>query len=563
MQTGWEALYKEESKNDDIVCMDEFYYSIPPLSDSEGDSISSGISSTSSLNVANTWRAIDDDSENYSQKLPSGYVPLQPPKAGQPKPAEPRKGIFSNFFRKRDLNRAKFERYARNFSFAIESFEKTIQRNQKETKKIRKLMHKDKVKWRRFAHTSMEDMARNYYENWLLLTSCRIQVAARQMEVAQEWFNDAQQVLDGRNMNSFSHRWFGPDGGFIPPDSIPLAEDALEVVQTCEMMEQVVSDLKEHYKAKKKQAVRKSSREDRRVTLLQILELAYQSRQIARHSSKEHEFHWHPTDLQKSDQQIAQVLFNSFILDQRHSPGILIHRWYSTIEKDAEVSPQSITDFIEYLVAHLAGFHMLDRKYNSVVSLFLERLIFPRIIINKELPLYTHQITSEDTEKDSKFAQNCNWMSKLSQTQLDVNPNFQKREDDSEEKPFQIAIDAIRNIRKKVPTDVLFSILDCVRKINQCAQDYATEDARVTADDLFPMVVFVVANSDLDDINQRLGFLERYVKEKVKIFGEPAICLTLLQAAVAYICERSPADFFEKKSASEVDADEPTCATEV
>ena len=63
----------------------------------------------------------------------------------------------------------------------------------------------------------------------------------------------------------------------------------------------------------------------------------------------------------------------------------------------------------------------------------------------------------------------------------------------------------------------------------RCAQDYATGDARVTADDLFPMVVYVVMNSNLDDLNQRLGFLERYIKEEVKFFGEPAICLTLLQ----------------------------------
>lgn len=291
--------------------------------------------------------------------------------------------------------------------------------------------------------------------------------------------------------------------------------------------------------------------------LIEVLELAYESRQVARHTTKEHEFHWHPTDLQGPEQQSAQVLFNSFILDQRHSPGILIHRWYSTIEKDKEVTPKSITDFVEYLVAHLAGFHMLERRYNNIISLFLERLIFPRVLINKEVPLYTHQILPEDLAKDVTFVENCKWMRKLTQNQLHVNPQFQKQESDDGEKPFQLAIDAICEVRKKVPTDVLFSILDCVQKINQCAQSYASKDVRVTADDLFPMVVFVVANAGLDDINQRLGFLERYIKEEVKFFGEPAICLSLLQAAVAYICERSP-DEFDLPTSSEDDAEKCT-----
>jgi len=559
MQTGLEALYQDDLKNDDSADT-EFYYSsfLPPLSDTEDDSVGSGISSTSSLNVQNTWRAADEDNE-FSHKIP--HITLQPPKVGQPKPAEPRKGLFSRFFRSRDMNRAKFERYAYTLRSAIESFEQNIQKNQKETKKIRKLMSKDTAKWRKFAATMMEDMARNYYENWLLLASCRVQVAARRMEVAQEWFNDAQQVLDGRNMNSFAHRWFGPDGGFIPPDNIPLPEDALEVVQSCETMEQVVSALQEQYKAKKKEAERKKSREERRVILLEILELAYETRQIARHSTKEHEFHWHPHDLQAPQQQSAQVLFNSFILDQRHSPGILIHKWYSTIEKDTSVSPQSIIEFIEYLSAHLAGFHMLERRHNQIISLFLERLIFPRILICKEIPLYTFQIQPEDLERDKKFIENCAWMCNLTQDKLGMNPMFQKRDDDGE-KPFQLAIDAISEIKKKVPTDILFSILDTVRKINQCAQDYAIGDARVTADDLFPMVVYVVINSDLDDLNQRLGFLERYIKEEVKFFGEPAICLTLLQAAVAYICERSPEDF-KLTSSLEDDAEGTNVATAV
>jgi len=130
-------------------------------------------------------------------------------------------------------------------------------------------------------------------------------------------------------------------------------------------------------------------------------------------------------------------------------------------------------------------------------------------------------------------------------TKKDIDENDLQQYEKSEV-PFGPAIKALTEARVFVPSDILHSILQSIRHINSCAiknSGLPGNEAVVGADDLFPMVVYVVVQSQLKDINARLGFLERYVKYEVKYFGEAAICLSLIQAAVAFISIQKPSEF--------------------
>lgn len=62
-----------------------------------------------------------------------------------------------------------------------------------------------------------------------------------------------------------------------------------------------------------------------------------------------------------------------------------------------------------------------------------------------------------------------------------------------------------------------------------------TSPAPLNADLLFPIVVWVVVHSELTQVHRCLGFLERFLPEEMKSFGEIGMCLTLISAAVLHI----------------------------
>jgi len=511
-------------------------------SDSDAESVDTQASLESGTN---TWKVGDTLGEIDEIDVP-------PPNINQPKPANPSSGIFSRLFRAKDVNRTRFEKYAHDLRSCIDDMEQGINDCQSQIKAIKKEMRKETKKWRRYAQVTMENMARTYFENRLLYVNSRIQLFARRLEVLNGRLNQVQQVLDGKDMNTFNIEWFGDDGELIPPNALPLPADAIDLTESCLTMEGVVADLRSQYTELKKQSLKKKSKEERKPHFEKELDIAYKRRQHARHATEESKFHWHPAYVEGT-----QLNFNCLVLDQRYSPGVLLHRWYSKIEKQPEVEPTSITSFIDYLATYLISHYKLDPKYYQTIVLFLERLIFPRIMTANKKPLFRSQMTEKEIEQDQLFRSKATWLRQLSQENIGINPKFCKKDIDESnletcrkaDVPFGPCIEAlVGEARVQVPTDILQNILQAIRKINSCAQSYCNnnnenKEIMIGADDLFPMVVYVVVHSKVRDINARLGFLERYVKHAVKYFGEAALCLSLLQAAVAYISSREPKDF--------------------
>lgn len=505
----------------------------PDPSDSDAESIGSN----AQWNVSESCNAEENKSVG-DENLP---------KIGQPLAAPRSNSFFGRLFRSKDPNRTQFERYAQELRHAIDDEEQSIEDCQNEAKQIKKDMRKETKKWRRFAQVSMENMARTYFENRLLLIGSKIEISAARLEVLNERLNHVGRVLDGQNMNSLSVVWFDESGNFMAPTDLPVPPEVHNMIESCNTMKQVVDDLKIQYMELRKESSVKKKRDERHGSFSKVLEIAYTQKQSARHSNVESKFYWHPPHIPGT-----QLKFNCLVLDERYSPGILLRRWYSKVEKQESVEPQAITAFIDYLTKYLINHYNLDSKYFATIVLFLDRLIFPRIKSNNKKPLFRAQQTEQESKADHIFFKKSCWLRLLTQEQIGINPDFCKKEIDENDLskydkldvPFGPAIQNLVEARVFVPTDIFYSILQSIRCINSCAQAHCyKENAVICADDLFPMVVYVVVHSRLSDINTRLGLLERYIKHEIKYFGEAAICLSLLQAAVAYISGRTPSEF--------------------
>merc|ERR1712154_622540 len=57
----------------------------------------------------------------------------------------------------------------------------------------------------------------------------------------------------------------------------------------------------------------------------------------------------------------------------------------------------------------------------------------------------------------------------------------------------------------------------------------------LSADDLFPILVWIIIHCRIDDIHMRLGYLQKFLDDSIKFFGEVGMCLSLVQAAAEFI----------------------------
>lgn len=70
---------------------------------------------------------------------------------------------------------------------------------------------------------------------------------------------------------------------------------------------------------------------------------------------------------------------------------------------------------------------------------------------------------------------------------------------------------------------------------SQAGHHELAQHVNVSADDLFPLVCWVVIHAHVPLMHTTIGHLERFLSKSSKTFGEMAMCLTLLQAAVVHI----------------------------
>ena len=61
------------------------------------------------------------------------------------------------------------------------------------------------------------------------------------------------------------------------------------------------------------------------------------------------------------------------------------------------------------------------------------------------------------------------------------------------------------------------------------------EYVQFSADDLFPILVWIIVHCRINDIHMRLGYLQKFLDDSIKYFGEVGMCLSLVQAAAEFV----------------------------
>jgi len=61
------------------------------------------------------------------------------------------------------------------------------------------------------------------------------------------------------------------------------------------------------------------------------------------------------------------------------------------------------------------------------------------------------------------------------------------------------------------------------------------QNVQLSADDLFPILVWIIVHCRIRDIHMRLGYLQQFLDDSIKFFGEVGMCLSLVQAAAEFV----------------------------
>ncbi|KAM4612484.1 VPS9 domain-containing protein 1 [Discoglossus pictus] len=105
------------------------------------------------------------------------------------------------------------------------------------------------------------------------------------------------------------------------------------------------------------------------------------------------------------------------------------------------------------------------------------------------------------------------------------------------EEPYKAAVEELRLLPQHLtPQKKLDCIVRSLRVICECAEEYCDKPgtSAIGADDLLPILAFVVLRSRLSELLSECAALEEFIHEGYLI-GEEGYCLTSLQSALSYL----------------------------
>ena len=329
----------------------------------------------------------------------------------------------------------------------------------------------------------------------------------------------------------------------------------------------------------------------------------------------------------------------------------LILREYPIYQRDdwdpSNLDDKDVTNLNDIKIMHKFGMKYVDTYY--VLKLYLDRLVFPRLAFNvninintttttnnnnnndddnnnnnnNKIPIWLSLYSVEEKEFDNEFEINCEWMRNLTQSQVSIPNEYQKKYATNKqislqfnsrlaiknnmihpELPYYQAILSFNRAKNVyVPNDMLYCFIEGLRLINSAASEYKykndiikyelnknndnnnyldpidekqqidnfqhngivedidndndnqdimidiirshsmssssspvkKENVQLSADDLFPILVWIIIHCRINDIYMRLGYLQKFLDDSIKYFGEVGMCLSLVQAAAEFV----------------------------
>ncbi|ETO19346.1 hypothetical protein RFI_17884, partial [Reticulomyxa filosa] len=289
-----------------------------------------------------------------------------------------------------------------------------------------------------------------------------------------------------------------------------------------------------------------------------------------------------------------QKTFDHFILDQRTKEGRITTRWLKWIvEKQDEVSLESLCDFMVKLSHTFIDSYQLSKfyfvyflsQYYECVRIFVYRCVLGQGSTQTMVSNILASQFQDLSGLDETYRRKTFWMRTLKHDKLQINKEYwlepavdighhnlltvssdstPKRHSQlpfqaGESVPFAEAINIIGELEKQddihaSPDIGINLILEAVKLVNDVAMRYFENNKRSQGiekpklvplgnDDLFPLVVYCVIQSRLENPHVCIRFIELILPEENTTMGQAAFSLSLLKAAVQYIINAAPEEF--------------------
>eukprot|EP00477_Mikrocytos_mackini_P001457 GAHX01001566.1.p1 GENE.GAHX01001566.1~~GAHX01001566.1.p1 ORF type:complete len:622 (+),score=150.47 GAHX01001566.1:15-1880(+) len=254
-----------------------------------------------------------------------------------------------------------------------------------------------------------------------------------------------------------------------------------------------------------------------------------------------------------------------FLKDKRYREGLFVDRWISLCKKNIVNllnSKNTTTDFYNKLINEtlriLKTEYSLDivfpedeqfhenkdiQTYFSILQLGVERFYFSRLksdIVKVYNDNTGTSIELGDANSIGRFKRKQGLIStKLEKGEFDVIGI--KKDKFTIQEYLQIFKEVMKEIetacRTSAPTDITYHLVNTVRLICEVLKgEVYGKDEGLSADSIFPYIVFVLVYTNVNNISEVFWYLEKVAEKKTRS-GEMGVCVSMTHAATVWINE--------------------------
>jgi len=468
---------------------------------------------------------------------------------------------------------------------------------QDELVKINQDMNLQVAEWENRKNFDLTNLCRSYYSNYGLLIQIRIEIATKYCECFRDKYRQLKKTRDRIKKDakkySLDDLVLTVEAAMMTASNIRLPSDINTKRGNEKALSSVIKELKRKYEDKKHEdTILPMSSEDRTkhilTMLVQIIDTSNKTTMTKNVSDGLPYFH--PKD------NGYQVPFEQLLYDPRFDQKRNIDEFAAKYTDSTEggdvnrksvdrdnLSLRNISTFVYRLTNSFLDSCELNkdspffqRLFWDCTNLMIGRSIFPKFggcikyIVSKH---------ADSVELDAKYRRQLTWMAALNQKQIGIEPEFtyhytskikalkpklslikpkEKRkqaifnEMDNDEKIAYFApINRLRQLPGiSVPQDSIVLVIDTIHDIQKCATKYSrlnqqqsADGVVISGDSLFPIVVYCLIQSDVDEWNRWIFMMRAFYAEKILSFGQTGFCFSLVNAAVTYILDCCPSNF--------------------
>lgn len=318
--------------------------------------------------------------------------------------------------------------------------------------------------------------------------------------------------------------------------------------QLCLSLYESAKLLELQYNNEQKRLLQQETYIQRKTSIRNIVMNGLQHAQVLKDDS----LYYHIHDTQQ------QSAFTQRVLDERNSEGQLIRKSIDTFRvalpsNDSNAESTSIISFLDNFTVDMKRRYDLPGHALPALRLFVDRAIFP--IIHD---IVTVLESSDARQYNSQFATqlSCLQQHTISPASLGIDNKYLLQSDGINDghlhyygydKPIEL-LSTMNESSTYVPTDVLRTITNVIRHTHISAARNAAlltgdeysdtvEPAYIQADDLFPLIEYVVLNSTCHKLPFMLSHVQRFLPDTCTAFGPSGMALTIIDAAVRHLCQ--------------------------